>query len=729
MEKSQKRKADAAVQGAVKRQRVGTKPDRTLTGNPAFFRSRGALPVTSYRAEIRQALRDHDVLIVSGETGSGKSTQLPQFLHDEPWCNGLIAVTQPRRIAATTLAYRVAEEMNTPLPAGWMPDKATGLVGYSVRFDFKIPKGTRIKYMTEGMLLQEMLGDKTLERYSAIVIDEVHERSLNADLLLGFLRQLNSGGLQRKGDRLKIVVMSATAQVNKFRDFFMGSESDENTSSTTTTMTPLSPSIQSTPPPPPPPPPRVCVLTIPGRQYPVKIIHSHQPVQKLDAAIVDKVMQINTEEPLPGDVLVFLSGQDEIENIANLIDERAAMLASDVPRIEVHPLFGQMSLEDQAKTIQPASQRFTRKVILATNVAETSITVPGVRLVIDNGKHKRKRFDVRLGMDTLMVDPIARSSAIQRAGRAGREAPGKCYRLYTEAAFAGLDETELPEVLRIDLLDAALTLASHNIPAWWDFPLVDMPDDKAMETAVMMLYSLGAIDDVGAITKEGRVITRLPVSAPYGRVLLAAADAGCLLEAVDIIACLTAGDSIFLRLQTEDDSEEVEQFRQELRHRAGDLLTYLTALRQFARIKKAKRAKLWCEQRRVHLRNLNQAVRIRLQMRRLLVQEKLLDAEAGKDLDAQEFAPLSPEKTDALLKCFLLGFASKSALLAPDLSYVSTVGKHITHIHPSSVLHGQKGHGIMYMQNVFTQKNYVKHVSRVDPEWILSAVKQTLKKP
>ncbi|EFX03896.1 ATP-dependent RNA helicase [Grosmannia clavigera kw1407] len=727
-----KRKATSTAEGQAKKARAAkAETDRGLTGNSAFFRSREALPVTAYRAEIRQALRDHDVLIVSGETGSGKSTQLPQFLYDEPWCSGFIAVTQPRRIAATTLAFRVADEMNTPLPQGWLSKSATGLVGYSVRFDFKIPRGTRIKYMTEGMLLQEMLGDKTLERYSAIVIDEVHERSLNADLLLGFLRQLHTSGLQRKGGKLKVVIMSATAQVEKFRDFFLGGGDSESKPLDISATEAQEPSSQPTSPPSPPSPspPRVCILAIPGRQFPVKIIHTRQPVPKLDAAVVDKVIQINTEEPLPGDVLVFLSGQDEIENIANLIAERAATLASDVPQIEVHQLFGQMSLEDQAKTIQPASKRFTRKVILATNVAETSITVPGVRLVIDNGKHKQKRFDARLGMDTLMVDPIARSSAIQRAGRAGREAPGKCYRLYTEETYAGLDETELPEVLRIDMLDAALTLASHDIPEWWDFPLMDMPDSTAMEAAVMMLYSLGAIDDRGAITKDGRVVARLPVSAPYGRVLLAAAENDCLLEAIDIIACLTAGDNIFLRLQTEDDFEEVEQFREELCRREGDLLTYLTTLRQFATIKKAQKAKSWCEQRRIHRRNLNQAIRIRLQMRRLLVQLKLLDADAGKDLDSQEFVPLSSEKTDALLNCFLLGFASKSALLAPDLSYVSTVGKHVMHIHPSSVLHGQKGHGIMYMQNVFTQKNYVKHVSRVDPEWIISAVQKTLKRP
>lgn len=713
MNPSKKRKAGDNTRESAKKPRRET--DRDLTGNPVFLRDRRALPVSTYRSEIRQALRDHDVLIVSGETGSGKSTQLPQFLYDEPWCKGLIAVTQPRRIAATTLAHRVADEIGTPLPKGWVDTSKKGLVGYSVRFDFKVPSGTKIKYMTEGMLLQEKLSDKTLEKYSAVVVDEVHERSLNADLLLGFLRQIQS--LPRKSGKLKIVIMSATAQVDKFRDFFLAtSTNDESTGSghvDTEAASPL----------------RVKVLTIPGRQYPVKITYTPQPVPELDVAIVEKVLQINTEEPLPGDVLVFLAGQDDIENLTGLISERAAGLASNVPRIEIYPLFGQMSLEDQNKTIAPTTQRFTRKVILATNVAETSITVPGIRHVIDSGKHKRKRFDASLGIDTLLVDPIAKSSAIQRAGRAGREAPGKCYRLYTEEAFEKLDTTEVPEVLRIDILDAGLTLASHDIPEWWTFPLMDMPSYELTEAAAVMLYNLGAIDETGAVTKDGRIMSRLPVSSRYGRVLLAAAADGCLLEAIDIIACLTAGDSVFLRLQTEDDHEEVEQYRQELWRREGDLLTYLTTLRKFAAIKKTSKARAWCQQRRIHWRNMSQAVRIRMQMRRLLAKEGLLEEDAGKNLDASEFVPPSPEQTDALLKCFLLGFASKSALLAPDLSYVSTIGKHVLSIHPSSVLHGNsKARGIVYIQNVFTSKNYVKHVSWVEPEWITDAVSKTLER-
>ncbi|OAA68453.1 helicase associated domain-containing protein [Niveomyces insectorum RCEF 264] len=716
--------------------------DEAIRGDPSLFAARKALPIWESRHEIRQSLRVSDVLILVGETGSGKSTQVPQFLCDEPWCTGLVAITQPRRVAATTLAYRVAREMGTPLNGrGDDSDALTGRVGYSVRFDHKVPRGTKVKFLTEGMLLQEMLRDPALRQYSAVVVDEVHERSVDVDLLLGFLRQLleasQSGTLggsssssgpsadkadrqppqkrQRNGRPLKVVVMSATADVEKIRGFFT-SNTDANV---TIKERPTPTAVQRAA----SPLSQVRVLKIPGRQYPVKVIHTPKPVPDVLEALVKIVFQLHIGEPLPGDILVFLTGQEEIDAAKRLIEERAATLASNMPHIEICPLFGQLSIEAQYKAFQPASRPFTRKVVLATNIAETSVTVPGVRYVVDGGKAKVKQFRARLGLESLLAKPIAQTSAIQRAGRAGREGPGKCFRLYTEEAYEQFAAVDLPEILRIDILGAVLTMKARGIDDVFTFPLMDAPDAESLERALVHLHHLGALADDGAITDEGRTMSLLPVSAPYGRVLLAAAAADCVLEAIDIIACLTAGDDIFQPLQSDNDRDEVEAYRKELQRREGDLLTYLTAVQRMT-AEPSRQWKTWCQQRRINLRNMRQALNIRRQLRSLCIREKLLAADAVPDnsAEAREFAPLPPDRADVLLRCFLRGFALKTALLAPDGSYVTTHGKHVVAIHPSSVLHGRKTEAIMFLEHVFTLKNYARKVSTIQANWIAEAL-------
>ncbi len=700
----------------------GRNDQDAITGDPSLFEARKALPIWESRNDIRQSLTTSDVLILVGETGSGKSTQVPQYLCTEPWCAGLVAITQPRRVAATTLANRVSREMGTPLAGLDTNDSAAfGRVGYSVRFDHKVPRGTKIKFLTEGMLLQEMVRDPTLRQYSAIVVDEVHERSVDADLLLGFLRQIlqSSRGSQAasKGDAgrrpLKVVVMSATADVDKISDFFTAAGTGEKSTAGVPvgTGTALS---------------KVNVLHIPGRQFPVELVYTPKPVDDILEALVKRVFQIHVQEPLPGDILAFLSGQEEIDAAKRLIEERAATLASNVPHIETCPLYGQLSMEAQNRAFQPASRPFTRKIVLATNIAETSVTVPGVRYVVDNGKAKIKMFRARLGLESLLAKPIAKSSAIQRAGRAGREGPGKCYRLYTEKSFnKDLAAVELPEILRIDILGAVLTMKARGIDNTFTFPLMDEPDDELMEKSLIQLRRLGALADDVSITADGRTMALLPVSAPFGRVLLDAAAAGCLLEAIDIIACLTAGDDIFLRLQSEQERDEVDEFRKELFRREGDLLTYLTTVQRMV-CEKSTQWKPWCQKRRINLRNMRQALNIRRQLRNICVRQKLIStkdaAEAAADQSAQDFMPLPPDRTEALLRCFLSGFVLKTAMLAPDGSYVTTEGKHVVAIHPSSVLHGRKTEAIMYLEQVFTTKNYARKVSAIQSDWIVKAL-------
>lgn len=676
-----------------------------------LLKTRKELPIWQYREEIQKALRKSgsDVLVLVGETGSGKSTQVPQFLYQESWCRrqkvklpgsddeisvgGMIAITQPRRVAATTLAHRVSQEAGTPLGKG----KPDGLVGYSVRFDHQVPKGSRIKFLTEGMLLQELLRDPNLRSYSTIVVDEIHERSLDVDLLVGFLKQILSGDLSgRGGVPLKVVIMSATADVEGIQEFFKD----------------IQPKSQDTNP--------LQVLKIKGRQYPVEVTHEPRPVADLQDALLKTVFKIHLQEQLPGDILAFLTGQEEIESAQKLIEEYAGTLASNVPKVKVFPLYGQLSMDAQREAFLPVKASFTRKIVLATNIAETSVTVPGVRYVVDCGKAKVKQYRARLGMESLLAKPISKSSAVQRTGRAGREGPGKSFRLYTEEAFKTLQESDLPEILRNDVLGAVLTMKARGIQDVLAFPLMDPPETEAIEKALVHLHFLGALNDDGAITSVGETMARFPISAPMGAVLLAAAkpEFDCVVEAIDIISCITSGEDIFLSVQSEEAQEEVEASRKELQRREGDIITYLTTMQQYT-AENADRVN-WCKQRKINMRNMRQALNIRRQLRGMCLREKLLDEAPPQD--PQPFVPISPERAEQVLKCFLRGFALKTAMLAPDGSFVTVHGKHVVAIHPASVLHGQKKEAIMFLEHVYTNKNYAKKVSAIQATWIAEAL-------
>ena len=672
----------------------------------AFLHARKMLPVWKHKKQIQEQLRKTNALLIAGATGSGKSTQVPQFLFQEEWCQrktvklegrlvgigGMIAITQPRRVAATTLAHRVAQEAGTPLR-----QSVKGLVGYSVRFDHYLPRGAKIKFLTEGMLLQEMIRDPHLRQYSAIVVDEIHERSLDVDLLSGFLRQILHGDKRgRGGIPLKVIIMSATADVEGIQDFF-GDRGDG---------TKLS----------------VEVVNVEGRQHPVEVTYSLQrvPRDQVKEAITKRVFQINQSEPLPGDILAFMTGQEEIEACQKLIEGCAMTLPKDVPSVRVFPLYGQLSIEAQAEAFGPVKEKMTRKVVLATNIAETSVTVPGVRYVIDCGDAKVKLFEPAMNVESLRAVPISKSSVIQRTGRAGREAPGKCYRLYTREEHGKFMDITLPEIIRIDVIGAILTMKVHGINDIYSFPLMDPPDPLSTEKALLQLHFMRALSDTtGEITDIGRKMALFPVTAPVSRVLLAAADPEnhCLLEAIDIISCLTGGETVFSQVRLEEEAEDVEELRKELFRREGDLLTYLTTMQAYAAENTDRVG--WCRARRINLRTMHQALKIRKQLRHLCKDMCMLD---DIPRDPQPFAPATPHRAEVLLKCFLTGFAFKTALLAPDKSYVTVQGRHHVAIHPSSVLRGEKKEAIMYMEHIVTTKSYVKKVSAIHAQWALDAL-------
>ena len=760
----------------------------------ALWQVRKTLPIWAHAAEIRQGLREKDVMLLVGETGSGKSTQVPQILASETWSRaqnvtiaedsaqstaqmkendptnatvgGCIAITEPRRVAAINLARRVAEEMGSPLGSS----SPASTVGYSVRFDNSTSTNTKIKFLTEGMLLQELLRDPWLKAYSAVVVDEVHERGVNVDLVMGFMGQMVAGKNEGRGRiPLKVVVMSATAEMERLGSFFeeafsppklipngvephadqvqsgeengadesewsgiSSSDEDEADPSTQTIGSEgKKPRVESKLGDVPKtnghkasdwsilqskksniPLPHVATCYIEGRQYPVTIKYTPEPVQDIVDTALRTIFQIHHKEPMPGDILVFLTGQETVESLESLVKEYAQGLGPDLPKVLVLPLFAALPQAAQQRVFLPAPPK-TRKVIIATNIAETSVTVSGVRFVIDCGKAKIKQFRSSIGLDSLLVKPISKSAAIQRKGRAGREAPGQCYRLYTESDYLTLQQSNTPEILRCDLGHAILTMKARGVDDVVNFPFLDHPPREALEKALLQLYQLGALTDAGDISETGRQMAKFPLTVSLGRVLIAAAepDLDCVSEVIDIISCLSV-ENIFHHLTSEEKKEEAEFARRELYRREGDHLTLLTTVQAYAAEHSDRKA--WAERHFVSHRAMQAVMDVRKQLRQ---QCKTLLEKQGTQPTA-----LTPELAISVLKCFLKGFATNTARLISDGSYKTIVGNQSVAIHPSSSLFGRKIEAIMYNEFVFTNKSYARGVSAVQMDWIGEAL-------
>ncbi|EED23481.1 ATP-dependent RNA helicase (Hrh1), putative [Talaromyces stipitatus ATCC 10500] len=690
-----------------------------------LLETRKKLPIFQHADEIRQKLKDNNVMLLIGETGSGKSTQVPQFLVDEPWCQmkkvkitnttdngnfqtksipvgGCVAITQPRRVAAISLARRVAEEMGTPLGKASPASK----VGYSVRFDTSVSPSTRINFLTDGMLLQEMLHNPWLTKYSVVVVDEVHERGVNVDLVLGFLKNiLSSKGEGRGGLPLKVIVMSATADMESLLEFF-GQEggSDPNLNGELTTENgPISNNKSNA----------VSSCHIKGRQFPVQTIYSPAPVHDFVDAALETIFTIHIKEPMPGDILVFLTGQETVENLEYLVNEYAVGMDPSLPKVLALPLFAALPQAAQQRVFAPAPPR-TRKIILATNIAETSVTVSGVRFVVDCGKAKMKQFRSRLGLDSLLVKPISKSAAIQRKGRAGREAPGKCYRLYTERDYLALDEANTPEILRSDLSQSLLTMKARGVDDIMNFPFLTRPPREALEKALLQLFNIQALQETGKISDIGLQIAKLPLTPPLGRVLLAAAEHGqnCLLDVIDIISSLSV-ENIFLNTTSEEKKDEAEKARRDLYRREGDHLTMLMTVQGYATENADRKA--WAERHMVSHRAMQSVMDVRKQLTAQCKQAKLL---TDQDVSNEKRVPPDALATVSILKSFLTGFSTNTARLVPDGSYRTVVGNQTVAIHPSSVLFGKRVEAIMYNEFVFTNRSYARGVSAVQMDWV-----------
>ncbi|WP_240044290.1 ATP-dependent RNA helicase HrpA, partial [Nocardioides albidus] len=478
------------------------------------------LPVSARRDDIAAAIRDHQVVIVAGETGSGKTTQLPKICLElgrgaagEDGRPRMIGHTQPRRIAARSVAERIASELGTELG---------DLVGYQVRFTDRTSKQSRVKLMTDGILLAELQRDRMLRRYDTIIIDEAHERSLNIDFLLGYLRQL----LPKRPD-LKVIITSATIDVERFADHFDAP-----------------------------------VVEVSGRTYPVEIRYrplistgstgstgggddvdeeGESIVRDQTEAIVDAVKELSAEGP--GDVLVFLPGEREIRDTA----EALAPLADGIRGVDVLPLFSRLSAAEQHRVFAPANGS-RRRVVLATNVAETSLTVPGIRYVVDTGVARISRYSARTKVQRLPIEPISQASANQRSGRCGRVAAGIAIRLYSEEDFESRPEFTDPEILRTNLASVILQMTSLGLGDIARFPFVEPPDRRNVQAGVQLLEELGAVSTGstpgrnGDLTKIGRRLARLPIDPRLGRMLLEAERLGCVRDVLVIVAALSLQD-------------------------------------------------------------------------------------------------------------------------------------------------------------------------------------------
>nr|XP_010926652.1 probable pre-mRNA-splicing factor ATP-dependent RNA helicase DEAH5 isoform X2 [Elaeis guineensis] len=479
---------------------------------------RQSLPIYKLKKELIQAVHDNQVLVVIGETGSGKTTQVTQYLAEAGYTTrGKIGCTQPRRVAAMSVAKRVAEEFGCRLGEE---------VGYAIRFEDCTSPETVIKYMTDGMLLREILVDENLSQYSVIMLDEAHERTIHTDVLFGLLKQL----VKRRPD-LRLIVTSATLDAEKFSGYFFNCN----------------------------------IFTIPGRTFPVEILYTKQPeTDYLDAALIT-VLQIHLTEP-EGDILVFLTGQEEIDHACQCLYERMKGLGKNVPELIILPVYSALPSEMQSRIFEPAPPG-KRKVVVATNIAEASLTIDGIYYVVDPGFAKQNVYNPKQGIDSLVITPISQASAKQRAGRAGRTGPGKCYRLYTESAYRNeMSPTTIPEIQRINLGLTTLTMKAMGINDLLSFDFMDPPSPQALISAMEQLYSLGALDEEGLLTKLGRKMAEFPLEPPLSKMLLASVDLGCSDEILTIIAMIQTGN-IFYRpreKQAQADQKRAKFFQPEV---------------------------------------------------------------------------------------------------------------------------------------------------------------------
>ncbi|XP_059445205.1 pre-mRNA-splicing factor ATP-dependent RNA helicase DEAH10-like isoform X2 [Corylus avellana] len=635
--------------------------------DPAFSRKqkiaehRKSLPIASVEKRLGDEVRNNDILIIVGETGSGKTTQLPQFLFNAGFCRDgkTIGITQPRRVAAVTVAKRVAEECGVELGQR---------VGYSIRFEDVTSGSTRIKYMTDGLLLREALLDPYLSRYSVIIVDEAHERTVHTDVLLGLLKNVQKASLDARG----------------FSEYFGGARA----------------------------------VHIQGRQFPVDIFYTHHAEPDYVDATLITILQIHLEER-PGDILVFLTGQEEIESVERLVKERLQQLPEGSRKLLAAPIFSALPSEKQMRVFAPAPAGF-RKVILATNIAETSVTIPGIRYVIDPGFVKARSYDPVKGMESLIIVPTSKAQALQRSGRAGREGPGKCFRLYPESEFEKLDDSTKPEIKRCNLANVILQLKALGVDDILGFDFMEKPSRASIVKSLEQLFLLGALTDECKLSDPvGHQMAQLPLDPIYSRALILASQFNCLEEMLITVAMLSV-ESIFYAPR-----EKLEEARTAMKCFScpeGDHLTLVNVYRAsneflekrtvgLSKEKNEKILRKWCKENFINSRSLRHARDVHSQIRGNVEQMGLRLASCGDDM--LQFC-----------RCLAASFFLNAALKQPEGTYRALASGQVVQIHPSSVLFRAKPECIVFNELVQTNHKYIRNITKIDYLWLAELAPQ-----
>ncbi|KAI3658087.1 hypothetical protein MP638_002371 [Amoeboaphelidium occidentale] len=613
---------------------------------------RESLPIYKLRHALMNAIAENQVLVVIGDTGSGKTTQLTQYLAEEGYVTkGIIGCTQPRRVAAMSVAKRVSEEVGCQVGQE---------VGYTIRFEDHTSPSTKIKYMTDGMLLRECLVDGDMRRYSVIILDEAHERTIDTDVLFGLLKET----LKRRKD-LKLIVTSATLDAEKFAKYFYGCP----------------------------------IFTIPGRTFPVEILYTKEPESDYLEATLEAVTQIHLHEP-PGDILVFLTGQEEIDSACEMLYSRMKSLGSAAPDLIILPIYSALPSEIQSKIFEPTPEG-KRKCVIATNIAETSVTIDGIYYVVDPGFVKQSCYDPKLGMDSLLVVPISQAQARQRAGRAGRTGPGKCYRLYTEQAYHNeMLPSNLPDIQRTNLANTVLTLKAMGINDLLHFDFMDPPPVQSLITAMEILYSLSALDEEGFLTRIGRKMAEFPLDPPLGKMLIASVDLGCSEEILTVVAMLSGATNIWYRPKGKQ--EEANKKKKRFDQPEGDHLTLLTIYNSW---KNAGCSKQWCFDNFIQDRSLRRAEDVRKQLLAIMDRYKIELVSCGRNYSQ-------------VRKAICAGFFRHAARRDKQEGYRTIAEGTNVFMHPSSALYQQTPEWVVYHELVMTSREFMREVTVVDPKWL-----------
>ena len=682
------------------------------------------LPIYKNKEELINLLKSPElnVIIIMGETGSGKTTQVPKIIYENFQLNNnrMICITQPRRIAAISISERVAEELDS---------KIGDIVGYSVRFKEKMSKKTKIKFVTDGMLVRECILDKNLEKYNYIILDEIHERSIHTDILMMICKDLLMN--KRKHD-LKLIIMSATLDPKKYMEYFYTK----------------------------------ALIKVQGRKFPIKVYNISEEKEEnnnlsknnlikdkesdyydLISKYIDRclncILQIvlsEKEEDKTGDILVFLPGQEDIEDLQELLKSKKEEINNELPNnnieFKVLPLYGSLPSNQQLKIFRPLKNKkgkTIRKIILATNIAETSLTIKNIKYIIDSGFFKMRKFYPKLNIDTLKVTQISKNSALQRTGRAGRESAGICYRLYTQEEYKNFNEQTEPEILRINLRNISLQLFSIGYSNFNEINFIDKPPMDNFSNAFDDLISYGALDKENKIiTSLGKKMAILPMDPIYSLILINSLDNKYHDVFDDIVSIISVLQSDNIYYNPNNLREKIEKIREKYLDPISDHLSLKNIFNEY---KKSNNKEKFCKENFLNDKALAKSMEIYKQIKSYLekifmdefnkkeinnqIQEKI--EEIDKYLDKIKNKENNEDKNELIIDCLLRGYFNNIAKYSNDNFFETLKGNQLCKIHPTSVLIrkpklGKQYGYLIFNEMIITSKKYIKCCTLITPQ-------------